>query len=92
MVDQLIGLVEPKGKTMYLQFRYLRFPIHLFRCTRMLWRGYRKGVPIHKLPEGSKHKHTLRELAVKFAISAWKVSGYKEEPFPSLFPSKEQFQ
>lgn len=72
-----------------MQLRYVRFNIYVFRCLRMLWRAYRKGVPIHRLPEGSNHKHSLWEIFVKFMVSSWKVSGYKEEPFPDLFPSKE---
>lgn len=64
-----------------MQLRYLRFTIYVFRCLRMLYRGYRKGVPIHR----------LRELFVSFMVSSWKVSGYREEPFPELFPSRPRY-
>lgn len=47
----------------------------------MLYRGYWKGVPIHR----------LRELFVSFMHSSWKVSGYREEEFPSLFPSQDRY-
>lgn len=65
-----------------MQLRYVRFNIYVFRCLRMLRRAYRKGTPIHN----------LWEMFVKFMVSSWKVSGYREEPFPDLFPSKEESQ
>ncbi len=64
----------------YEQMRSLRFAVYLLRSGRMIFRGFRKGTD---------KKFLFLDLLPNLVKSSWNVSGYKEEPFPSLFPKRK---